>query len=163
MTFLAGHGENLPRTWVIHMANRRPAHNTPIHMDFLYGFLQKGPKSMWIGVLWAGLRVAMWITHVGGKFRHGLLENSLKLLKPGRLVYSWHGRGVKNQRGLARVLFLLFFLMNPSIGTVASTRRSTPLRLPDFPPRLGSSLPSVPKLLHIQHIIFGPFILGTVS
>ena len=33
---------------------------------------------MWIGVLWAGLRVAMWITHVGGKFRHGLLEKSLK-------------------------------------------------------------------------------------
>ena len=32
---------------------------------------------MWIGVLWAGLRVAMWITHVGGKFRHGLLEKSL--------------------------------------------------------------------------------------
>ena len=33
---------------------------------------------MWIGVLWAGLRVSMWITHVGGKFRHGLLEKSLK-------------------------------------------------------------------------------------
>ena len=33
---------------------------------------------MWIGVLWAGLRVAMWITHVGGKFRHGLLEKSLR-------------------------------------------------------------------------------------
>ena len=32
---------------------------------------------MRIGVLWAGLRVAMWITHVGGKFRHGLLEKSL--------------------------------------------------------------------------------------
>ena len=32
---------------------------------------------MWIGVLWAGLRVAMWITHVGGKFRHDLLEKSL--------------------------------------------------------------------------------------
>ena len=32
---------------------------------------------MWIGVLWAGLRVAMWITHVGGKFRHGLLKKSL--------------------------------------------------------------------------------------
>ena len=31
---------------------------------------------MWIGVLWAGLRVAMWITHVEGKFRHGLLEKS---------------------------------------------------------------------------------------
>ena len=24
---------------------------------------------MWIGVLWAGLRVAMWVTSVGGKFR----------------------------------------------------------------------------------------------
>ena len=32
---------------------------------------------MWIGVLWAGLRVATWITHVGGKFRHGLLEKSV--------------------------------------------------------------------------------------
>ena len=32
---------------------------------------------MWIRVLWAGLRVAMWITHVGGQFRHGLLEKSL--------------------------------------------------------------------------------------
>ena len=34
-------------------------------------------KSMWIGVLWDGLWVAIWITHVGGKFRHGLLEKSL--------------------------------------------------------------------------------------
>ena len=33
---------------------------------------------MRIGVLWAGLRVAMWITHVGGKFGHGLLAKSLK-------------------------------------------------------------------------------------
>ena len=32
---------------------------------------------MWIGVVWAGLRVAMWITHAGGKFRHGLLEKPL--------------------------------------------------------------------------------------
>ena len=32
---------------------------------------------MWIGVLWAGLRVAMSITQVGGKLRHGLLEKSL--------------------------------------------------------------------------------------
>ena len=31
---------------------------------------------MWIGVLWTGLRVAMWIAHVGGKHRHGLLEKS---------------------------------------------------------------------------------------
>ena len=33
---------------------------------------------MWIGMLWAGLRVAMWTIHVGGKFRHGLLEKSLE-------------------------------------------------------------------------------------
>ena len=33
---------------------------------------------MWIGVLWAGLQVAMWITHARGKFRRGLLERSLK-------------------------------------------------------------------------------------
>ena len=32
---------------------------------------------MWNGVLWTGLRVAMWIAHVGGKYRHGLLEKSL--------------------------------------------------------------------------------------
>ena len=32
---------------------------------------------MWIGVLWAGLRIAMWITHVGSKFRYGLLEKSV--------------------------------------------------------------------------------------
>ena len=40
---------------------------------------------MWIGVLWAGLRVAMWIAHVGGKFRHGLLEKSLKISEEKRL------------------------------------------------------------------------------
>ena len=68
---------NLPPTWVIHIATRRPAHNTPIHLNFLYGLLPKGPKFMWIGVLWAGLRVAMRITHVGGKFHHDLLEKSL--------------------------------------------------------------------------------------
>ena len=33
---------------------------------------------MWIGMLWAGLPVA--ITHVGGKFRHKLLEKSLSLI-----------------------------------------------------------------------------------
>ena len=43
---------------------------------------------MWIGVLRAGLRVAMWITHVGGKFRHGLLEKSpnIVLFEASKLV-----------------------------------------------------------------------------
>ena len=57
------------------MATRRPAHNTPIHMDLVPFERQPYKKSMWIGVMSAGLRVAMWITHVGSKFRHGLLEN----------------------------------------------------------------------------------------
>ena len=53
---------------------------SPEHADphgFLVWFSLKRQESMWIGVLWAGLRVAMWIAHVGDKFRHGLLENSL--------------------------------------------------------------------------------------
>ena len=41
---------------------------------------------MWIGVLWAGLRVAMWIAHVGGKYRHGLLEKPLNFAKKKRMV-----------------------------------------------------------------------------
>ena len=50
---------------------------------------------MWIGLFWAGLRVAMWITHVGGKFRHGLLE--LREAKPGgfqtRVFLTFFGKG----------------------------------------------------------------------
>ena len=46
---------------------------------------------MWIGVLWVGLRVAMWITHVGGKFHHGLLEKSLiDILRSSCLFSSKH-------------------------------------------------------------------------
>ena len=56
------------RTWVIHMAARRPAHNMQIHMDFLCGFVSKYTKSMWIGVWWAGLRVAMWTPMWGANF-----------------------------------------------------------------------------------------------
>ena len=63
---------------VIHMATRRPARNAPIHTDLVR---KPYKKSMWIGVLRAGLRVAMWITHVGGKFRHGLLEKSLTIAR----------------------------------------------------------------------------------
>ena len=59
---------NLPPTWAIHMETRRPAHNTLIHMDFLPFFLEPYKKSTWIGVLWAGLRVSMWIAHVGANF-----------------------------------------------------------------------------------------------
>ena len=39
---------------------------------------------MWIGVLWAGLRVSMWITHVGGKFR----EFALAYIGNGRNTVS---------------------------------------------------------------------------
>ena len=47
-------------------------------MDFVPFKDNHTRNPMWIGVLWAGLWVAMWITHVGGKFCHGLLEKSLK-------------------------------------------------------------------------------------
>ena len=40
VTFLAPR-RNLPPTWVIHMATCRLVHNTPIHMDFLYGSLKR--------------------------------------------------------------------------------------------------------------------------
>ena len=64
---------------------------------------------MWIDVLWAGLQVAMWITHVGGKSRHGLLEKSLKIAAAtaenrAMLVHS------PNLLFLAFSEFLAFFL-----------------------------------------------------
>ena len=82
------------------MATRRPAHNTPIRMDFFYGFLfKKAPSpcgSACCG-LWAGLRVAMWITHVGGKVRHGLLKKSL--------TYCFHVLGKPSGANKAREEF----------------------------------------------------------
>ena len=59
---------------------------------------------MWIGVLWAGLRVAMWITHVGGKFRHGLLEKSLNISGPAETYILRGARPTirKSKRALAR-------------------------------------------------------------
>ena len=65
---------------------------SPKHADphGLGAFFLRKPykKSMWIGVLWAGLRVAMWITHLGGKFRHGLLEKSLNFNDSEMLLNS---------------------------------------------------------------------------
>ena len=63
-------------TWVINMAT--PDQPTTRRSTWTWGRFKRKPykKSMWIGVLWAGLRVAMWITPVGGKFRRGLLEKS---------------------------------------------------------------------------------------
>ena len=91
VTFLAGHGEIChPHGW----STWRPADQPTTRQSTwisCYGFLLKRPQSMWIGVLWAGLRVAMWITHVGGKFRHGLLEKSLnEILK----VCEWKSRWI---------------------------------------------------------------------
>ena len=60
VTFLAGHGEICPPA---HMGDPHGDPQTSpqhaIHMDFLHGSLLKATKSMWIGVLWAGLRVAI--------------------------------------------------------------------------------------------------------
>ena len=109
---------NLPPTWVIHMATRRPAHNTPIHMDLVPFSREPYKKSMWIGVLWAGLRVVMWITHVGGKFRHGLPEKSLIVTRRGnKFAEKW------------------FYVCNASVDHGAGTlsgmfRRSASLAIP---------------------------------
>ena len=43
---------------------------------------------MWIGVLWAGLRAAMRIAHVGGKFRHGLLQPPKREAKNRKCLFS---------------------------------------------------------------------------
>ena len=48
---------NLPPTWVIHMATRRPAHNTPIHMD-LGPFLKKTMQEVHVD-----RRVVGWSAH----------------------------------------------------------------------------------------------------
>ena len=69
VTFLAGHGEICPpRMGDPHGDPQTSRQHADPHGFLVYGFLSKGTKSMWIGVLWAGLRVTMRITHVGGKF-----------------------------------------------------------------------------------------------
>ena len=65
-----------------HMGEHGDPQTSPQHANlhgFLVWFASKRPQVQRIGVLWAGLRVAMWITHVGGKFHHVLLEKSLRL------------------------------------------------------------------------------------
>ena len=81
VTFLTGHGE---------MATRRPAHNTPIHMDMVPFEREPYEKSMWIRVLWAGLRVAMWIALVGGKFHHGLENHWFSLKTAVHQRWAWY-------------------------------------------------------------------------
>ena len=63
VTFLAGHGEICPphrwSTW-------RPADQPPTRRStWTWCLKQKYKESMWIGVLWTGLRVAMRITPCG--------------------------------------------------------------------------------------------------
>ena len=76
VTFLAGHGESCPphgwSTW-------RPADQPTTRWSTWTWCLFKGSHTRNpCGSACCGLRVAMWITRVGGKFRHGLLEKSLE-------------------------------------------------------------------------------------
>ena len=59
-----------------------------------HGFLARFSLQIqeWIDVLWTGLRVAMWIIHVGGKFCHGLLEKSLNILGSEKLLEKFTAR-----------------------------------------------------------------------
>ena len=66
-----------PPTWVIHIATRRPAHNTPIHMD-LVAFLKKTIQEIHVDRRVVGWSAGRHVDHPrGGKFRHGLLEKPL--------------------------------------------------------------------------------------
>ena len=77
---------------------------------------------MWIGVLWAGLRVAMWITHLGGKFRHGLLEKSLISLVERRNLQMGKRRRKDGSKayleGVLKVFCLLFCHSLPAWSTI---------------------------------------------
>ena len=86
---------------------------------------------MWIGVVWTGLQVAMWIAHLGGKYRHGLLDKSLIIVFLARLKpYSPEavfGPFPTNSQKVARRAHYLPFLMlawdTPKRGTA---RRGMP-------------------------------------
>ena len=83
VTFLASLGEICPHppTWVIDMATRRPAHNTPMHMDFLYGSsLKKAPSPC--GSAYCGLVC-------------GSPQGWSRLSSPCR---SWNGRSRSRRR-----------------------------------------------------------------
>ena len=72
-----------------------PQHANP-HGFLVYDFLLKR-HNMRIGVLRADLRVAMWITHAVGNFRHCLLEKSLTQALPKKCgkIPGDSGRGQK--------------------------------------------------------------------
>ena len=64
---------------------------------------------MWIGVLWAGLRVAMWITHVGD-----FPNLSLSSCSAFSSTYKEHSRkGMRHNQDLSRKNGKLAGLENP--------------------------------------------------
>ena len=74
---------------------------------------------MWIGVLWAGVRAAMWSTHVGGKFRHGLLEKSQffrnsRAESDASTLLGCTPKGAHSTRGRSRHLLETPLLRTPS-------------------------------------------------
>ena len=56
---------NLPPTWVIHMAIRRSAHSTPIHME-LGAFLKKAIQEIHVDRLFVGWSAGRHVDHPCG-------------------------------------------------------------------------------------------------
>ena len=113
--FLAGHGEMCPPTWVIHMATRRPAHNPPIHIDFLYGFLWKAPSPC--GSACCGLVCGspcgspMWVTNFAMACRKAT-ENCATPIRLYRFLFA----RAPPLRGPEAILFILRDTCNNSIA-----------------------------------------------
>ena len=78
---------------------------------------------MWIGVLWAGLRVAMWITHVGGKFHHGLLEKSLKNTTISIAIVFLERKGPLGRHGNTKKKGVLHGIARCLVGGLALHRK----------------------------------------
>ena len=79
---------------------------SPQHADphgFLVWFSLKRHQIHVDRRVWAGLRVAMWIAHVGDKYRHGLLEKSLIDLLFLVCVFFFNGK--ENHQKKTRIFY----------------------------------------------------------
>ena len=94
---------------------------------------------MWIGVFWAGLRVAMWIAHVGGKFRHGLLEKSLTHTLRLLNALNSEDRGLKVRFSLARIVLETFKLIQMSQMLSSQGKNAPSDPYPHYLVRLATS------------------------
>ena len=80
---------------------------------------------MWISVLWAGLRAAMWITHVGGKFRHGMLASHWKEVIQLKIFWELSSQW-KSLFNFILKLSRISFYLNSEMSTLLGPRFCLP-------------------------------------